>query len=181
MVGVINPNSTHTLSKQIESAKASKMQFAPAEAPPSEGESTSTPTPAAHPASHGGSHGLPTGAIVGIVVGGVTFLGVCAALLFFIGRHKSLKDAAKTKEEGSVTKPVGVGGGDPGPGHPGHMSMASYPPQSPHGLYPHPPQGGYPQSPQGQYAQDFGSPLPAYASPQMSHVGLHRPQTGYHQ
>jgi hypothetical protein len=64
---------------------------------------------------------------VGIVVGGVAILGVYAALFFFIGRHKSLKDVLKKNEEGSVTKPVGVGG-DAGSGPTGHLSMASYPP-----------------------------------------------------
>jgi hypothetical protein len=95
MVGVINPNSTYTLARQVESARSADFEVAPGGKIPSEGtaslnapESTGSTLPGQ---AHGstGRH-LSAGAIAGIVVGGSCFLLVCAALFFSVGR-KSMK------------------------------------------------------------------------------------------
>ncbi|KAF1833145.1 hypothetical protein BDW02DRAFT_395779 [Decorospora gaudefroyi] len=103
MVGVINPNSTQTLAKQVQAAASADFQVAPGEPIPGEASSTllSAPTSTASPPPSGGGgegHTLSTGAIVGIAVGGVAFLVICAALFFFVGRSKSLKEAVKRQD-----------------------------------------------------------------------------------
>jgi hypothetical protein len=118
MVGVINPNSTQTLAGQILAAKNAKSERAPGEQAPT-AETSATPTP------HVGSHGaLTTGMIIGIVIGIVALVGVCAALCFFIGRHKSMKEALKRSDAVAMTKPVGVGG-DMGQGSQKYQYMSS--------------------------------------------------------
>ena len=120
MVGVINPNDTQTLDKQIIAAKEATFQVKPGD--PIPGEATSSllgPTASSNPSSSGnGSHGhtLSGGAIAGIVVGGVAFLAICAALFFYVGRTKSLKEVIKHKE---VTSPNPNNGGFGGPQSPG--------------------------------------------------------------
>lgn len=159
MVGVINPNGTQTLERQIDAAKMATRQIAPGELPsseggfsssdsPSPGGSTSTPHPA--DGQHGHSHGLSTAAIVGISVGAGAFLVVCAALFFFVGRLKSHKELIRHHGQDSAAKPQGVGGVHREPDY--RQSTFS---QSP-------------QSPQGEYPPAFGSPLPAYAGPQIN-------------
>jgi hypothetical protein len=102
MVGVINPNSTQTLASQIEAAKNADFMVAPGDKIPSEASSTlhvpsATAQPPTAPASDH-HHTLSGGAIAGIVVGGVAFLVICAALFFFIGRTKSLKEILARKD-----------------------------------------------------------------------------------
>jgi len=101
MVGVINPNSTHTLARQVESAKNADFEVAPGGKIPSEGttslnapESTGSTLPGK---AHGstGRH-LSVGAIVGIVVSGFCFLLVCAAMFFFMGK-KLMKKIRRKK------------------------------------------------------------------------------------
>jgi hypothetical protein len=158
MVGVINPNDTQTLDKHIQAAREAKHQLAPGDAIPPEGGFTFTATlsPGAtsmpsHTAVPGGqTHGLSTAGVVGISVGGAAFLIVCAALFFFVGRSKTLKEMASYHGHSSSVKPMGVAGGQPEPDHRQPVFYQS--PQSPHAAYP----------------QAFGSPLPAYASPVMS-------------
>jgi len=150
MVGAINPNSTQTLEKQIEAARNAKFQVAPGEPMPNEGGASPTPDP--QPA---GPSKISKGVIIGIAVGIVAFIGMCAALSFFIGRSKSLKEVVRRQDEGAVMKPVGVGGG---------YTELGYQ----HSAFPQPP-----QTPQAGYPQDFGSPLPAYASPHMGLSGQH--------
>ncbi|KAH4291061.1 hypothetical protein HBH64_124120 [Parastagonospora nodorum] len=162
MVGVINPNETQTLDKQIQAANMTTHQLAPGESIPLEGGFTtsdspipggSTSTPRQADASHDHSHGLSTAAIVGISVGAGAFLVVCAALFFFVGRLKSLKELIRHHGQGSTAKPQGVGGVHPEPDY--RQSTFS---QSP-------------QSPQGEYPPAFGRPLPAYAGP---HINMKR-------
>jgi hypothetical protein len=149
MVGAINPNDTQTLQKQINSAEGSKFLVVPGEQMPLERGATATSSSSpAHPTeTHVHSHGLPTAAIVGIAVGVPAFLIMCAALFFFIGCSRALKEIVQHHDRGSMMKPVGVGGG-----------TAEI--DDRHSTFSHPP-----HSPQGRYPPDFGSPLPAYASP----------------
>lgn len=100
MVGAINANSTQTLASQIQAAKDADFQLAVGDPVPKEATSTILNGPTAsptHAASSGGTH-LSGGAIAGIVVGAVAFLVCCAALFFFVGRSKSLKEVIKRQD-----------------------------------------------------------------------------------
>ncbi|KAJ4344327.1 hypothetical protein N0V95_006159, partial [Ascochyta clinopodiicola] len=102
MVGAINPNSTQTLAAQIQAAKDADFQLAVGDPVPKEATSTILNGPTAsstgtHTPSSGGSH-LSGGAIAGIVVGAVAFLVCCAALFFYVGRSKSLKEVIKRQD-----------------------------------------------------------------------------------
>lgn len=151
MVGAINPNATQTLQGQIDVAKTAKFQVAPGQPMPKEGGAS--PTESATPNAQSG-HKISTTVVIGIAVGIVLFLALCAALFFFVGRSRSLKEVVKRHDDGATMKPVGVGGGYT------ELGMAPHHRQS---TFPQPP-----QTPQSPYAQDFGSPLPPYASPHMS-------------
>jgi hypothetical protein len=113
MVGVINPNFTQTLDKQIVAAKDAPFQVKPGDPIPAEGTTTvhTTPTtvhtypatvhtyptasPSAAPESH--NHSLSVGAIAGIAIGGVAFLVLCAAL-FYVGCTKGTKEVIKHRK-----------------------------------------------------------------------------------
>lgn len=99
MVGAINANSTQTLALQIEAAERADYQLEVGDPVPNEATSTILNAPTSTPthSSSGGSH-LSGGAIAGIVVGGVAFLVVCAALFFYVGRSKSLKEVLKRQD-----------------------------------------------------------------------------------
>ncbi|KAF2826406.1 hypothetical protein CC86DRAFT_394386 [Ophiobolus disseminans] len=159
MVGAINPNSTQTLEKQIEAAKNAKFQYAPGQPMPSEGGNTSPSDPSSP--QHDRPYKISTIVVIGVAVGIVAFIGMCAALFFFIGRSKSLKEVVRKQDDGAAMKPVGVGGGYTELGYQ-HFPQ---PPQTPHGGYP----------------QDFGTPLPAYSSPHMGNAGLNTPHHTYYQ
>jgi hypothetical protein len=143
MVGVINPNSTQTLAHQIESAKNADYDIAPGDKIPTEAttslsapsgtQPTSTPEPSEAP--HG--HKLSGGAIAGIVVGGVAFLAICAALFFFVGRTKSLKEVLERKDATvkGTPGPPGDFGNPASPGFPG--SPYSPVPNQDYGVPPH--------------------------------------------
>lgn len=148
MVGVINPNSTQTLDMQVAYAKSANYQLAPGETAPREGSAPSTPS-----SSPGSSEGkrVSTGLMIGIAVGVVAFLAMCAALFFFIGRSRSLKESVKKHDEGSMMKPIGVGGGGY---HDLNMQHQNTFPQSQ--------VTGGPYSPSPAQAE-FGTPLPAYS------------------
>lgn len=110
MVGAINPNSTQTLASQVHAAAVADFQVAPGETIPAEASSTlsSAPTSTGAPAESGGddgNHSLSTGAIAGIVVGGVAFLAICAALFFFVGRSKTLKETIKRQDAANNPEP----------------------------------------------------------------------------
>lgn len=156
MVGAINPNATQTLQGQIDSAKAATFEVEPGKSMPKEGGAS--PSESASPNSQSG-HKISTTVIIGIAVGIVLFLVLCGALFFFVGRSRSLKEVVKRHDDGATLKPVGVGGGYT------ELGMAPHHRQS---TFPQPP-----QTPQSPYAQDFGSPLPPYASPHMSHASPH--------
>jgi hypothetical protein len=77
--------------------------------------STSDPSSASTP-----SHGvhLGGGAIAGIVIGAVAFLVLAAALFFYVGRTKSLKEMMHRKDA-TVTRPQSDAGHWNGSQHPG--------------------------------------------------------------
>ncbi|KAF2710145.1 hypothetical protein K504DRAFT_342636, partial [Pleomassaria siparia CBS 279.74] len=112
MVGVINPNATVSLATQKNLAGKSSYMLQPGEdfppeSPPSSlpssaavspGISTSTPSPTSTAASSPSAtaapaapHGLSIPIIVGIAIAGVAALALAAALFFFIGRWRTLK------------------------------------------------------------------------------------------
>ena len=129
MVGVINPTVDKTLDKQKLSAKDSSYQLAPGDPTPGEGRSSSAgaaaPTSSGQSSNGGGSHHtLSGGAIAGIVVGAVAFLAICAALFFYVGRAKSLKEVIKHKDATATTPAPPA---DPY-GHPGHPQSPGFPP-----------------------------------------------------
>jgi len=184
MVGVINPNSTQTLASQVQAAAAADFQLAPGEPVPGEATSTlsNAPTstgapPPSNGESHGGGHSLSTGAIVGIVIGGVAFLAICAALFFFVGRSKSLKEVIKQRD--------GTNTHDPhmsqqyGRSDYGHGGLPSPGFQSPAPGYATPPPGHYPDygfnSPPGYGQHNVGEQYPSgwtSPGPQQGHMSM---------
>ncbi|KAH9878771.1 hypothetical protein IAQ61_002045 [Plenodomus lingam] len=156
MVGVINPNSTHTLAKQIEWAENADFQVAPGEPIPAEAgtsttfanapASSSSPSSAEAPTDSSSSHKLSGGVIAGIVVGVVAFIVVCAALFYFVGRSKSLKENLKRKDANAPSNNADAHlsmsqYGSGGLGSPGHHPATGYP--SPPGPYGSPGQNEY--------------------------------------
>lgn len=103
-------------------------------------------------------HKISTPVIIGVAVGIVVFLGLCAALFFFIGRNKSLREVVNRRDDGAMMTPVGLEAYTE-LGYIGQQRESTFAPQTPQ-----PPQGGYPH--------DFGSPLPPYASPRMGVSGV---------
>ncbi|KAI4631313.1 hypothetical protein J4E83_002844 [Alternaria metachromatica] len=184
MVGVINPNSTQTLASQVQAAAAADFQLEPGEPVPGEASSTlsNTPTstgapPPSNGGGHGGGHSLSTGAIVGIVIGGVAFLAICAALFFFVGRSKSLKEVIKQRD--------GTNTHDPhmsqqyGRSDYGHGGLPSPGFQSPAPGYATPPPGHYPDygfnSPPGYGQHNVGEQYPSgwtSPGPQQGHMSM---------
>lgn len=82
--------------------------------------STSSSTAAAAGGSSHGSSGLSSGAIAGIVVGAVAVIATLAALFFFVGRNKSLKE--KMERQSTAMSP--------------HMAGSPAMFQSPAGMFP---------------------------------------------
>ncbi|KAL2154878.1 hypothetical protein VTH82DRAFT_3554 [Thermothelomyces myriococcoides] len=122
MIGVINPNETHTLAKQLEYAENMTYQLMPGEPFPSE-----TPVPTPTPGrprdpnddddddDDDGGSGLSAGAIAGIAIGGAAVLILGAALLYLCGRRGGFEKAYRK----SILAPATVaaatrndGGGD---------------------------------------------------------------------
>jgi len=92
---------------------------------------TSEPSPSSSPSSSHGVH-LGGGAIAGIVVGAVAFLVLAAALFFYVGRTKSLKEMMHRKDA-TVTRPVSDAehwNGSQHPGSPGFAPSAFSPAHS---------------------------------------------------
>lgn len=110
MVGVINPNSTQTLDMQMKAAEKATIMVVPGDPVPKEGSTTSllpgatnSPTSSPTPSDH---HTLSRNATIGIAVGGVIFVAICAALFYFVGRAKSLKESMN-RRDATVSKPSG--------------------------------------------------------------------------
>jgi hypothetical protein len=109
MIGVINPNSTQTLEAQSKAAGESSFQLKPGDPIPKEASHSmpNSPTGLVAPPSSDSNHhgGISGGAIAGIVVGAVAFLVMCAALFFYVGRAKSLKEMVKHKDKEAAAAP----------------------------------------------------------------------------
>lgn len=144
MIGVINPNETQTFAAQEQAAKDSTFMVKPGDPIPKEGSAslsatgaaaTATTTTSATSAPHG-VH-LSGGAIAGIVVGAVAFLVLAAALFFYVGRTKSLKEMMHRKDA-TITRTEPSEAGWNGSQHPGSPGFPPQPPFSPahsdHGL-----------------------------------------------
>lgn len=172
MVGAINPNSTQTLASQVQAAAQADFQIAPGEPVPAEASSTLStyhePTGSPKPNEYDEYHSSPSlsgGAIAGIVVGSVAFLVVCAALFFFVGRSKSLKDLLKRQNapnngDGQMSQPYGGGM----PYGDGGLASPGFQPSRPGNATPPPP----PPPPAGHHAEyGFGSP-PQYGQHSVS-------------
>jgi hypothetical protein len=141
-------NSSTSLTKHKEQAKKSNFMLQPGESFPLEASpsavpssTTSTNKPSStsdsstHSTSAAASHGHPLsgGAIAGIVVAGVCVCAVVAALFFFVGRSRTLKQQLKRDSTLSASRPpVLTPGGDmyqTGGGaynNPHHHSMGGY-------------------------------------------------------
>lgn len=175
MVGVINPNSTQTLAAQVQAAAQADFQIAPGQPIPAEASSTlsspATSTPTSTSASHGGGgggggHTLSTGAIVGIAVGGAAFIALCAALFFFVGRSKTLKEtltrhnATNNPHDPHMSQHYNTNYGDGGLASPGFQQAPGH-----HADYgfgsPPPPQYGQ-HSVGEQYPSGWTSPGPQH-------------------
>jgi hypothetical protein len=126
MVGAINPNSTQTLQGQIQAANHADFQLVLGEAVPNEATSTLRNGPTGAPSNENSSGGgggmhLSSGAIAGIVVGAVAFLVICAALFFFVGRSKSLKEVIKRQDASARASGSHMGAASPGYAEAGHL------------------------------------------------------------
>lgn len=141
MVGAINPNSTQTLDGQVEAAKAADFQLVLGETVPNEATSTLRNGPTGAPAKDSGSSDggggvhLSSGAIAGIVVGAVAFLVICAALFFFVGRSKSLKEVIKRQDANTHASGAHMGPASPGMPYsptPGYAEAGHLPPYAQH-------------------------------------------------
>lgn len=138
MIGVINPNETQTFAAQEQAAKDSTFMVKPGDPIPKEGSAslsatgaaaTATATNSSAPTSHGGVH-LGGGAIAGIVIGAVAFLVLAAALFFYVGRTKSLKEMMH-RRDATITRTEPSEAGWNGSQHPGTPGFSPQPPFSP--------------------------------------------------
>ncbi|RMZ67089.1 extracellular serine-rich [Pyrenophora seminiperda CCB06] len=183
MVGVINPNSTQTLAAQVQAAAKADFQIAPGQPIPAEASSilsnpsTSTPTSTSAPhsgGSGGGSHTLSTGAIAGIAVGGAAFIILCAALFFFVGRSKTLKETIRrqdatnnTTQNPHMSQQHGSNYGDGGLASPGFRPGYATPPPGHHADY------GFGSPPPPQYGQHSMNTQPVVAELNSPPMGQH--------
>ncbi|KAI8943815.1 hypothetical protein NX059_001788 [Plenodomus lindquistii] len=188
MVGVINPNDTQTLKMQQNAARDADFQVEPGQPIPAEAGTSTTfvnvptaaPTPSTPPSSNNSSHKLSGGVIAGIVVGAVAFLVVCAALFYFVGRSKSLKENLKrndppanpaTPDPHASMSQYGAGGlGSPGHPSTGYPSPGPYgsPGQSEYG-FASPPMYGQHGAGE-QYPSGWGTPPPGQQ--QQAHMSM---------
>jgi hypothetical protein len=121
MIGVINPNSTQTLARQMEYAGNATYQLMPGEPFPSE-TPVPTPVPGGGPPADGGDGGdgdsggsggggLSAGAIAGISIGAAAVLILGAALVYLCGRRGGFDKAYRKSAPPAAAV---VGGGAPG-------------------------------------------------------------------
>ncbi|GAB1310366.1 Extracellular serine-rich protein [Madurella fahalii] len=140
MIGVINPNSTHTFQAQLDAAREAPYQLAPGEPFPSE---TASPRPSDSDGQQqqGGEGGngddggpvLGAGAIAGIAIGGAAVIILAAVIIYLCGRRGGFDKAYRKSAQGPL---VGAGGALP-PGileanyganakSPGQASMSTF-------------------------------------------------------
>ncbi|KAH6853698.1 extracellular serine-rich protein [Chaetomium sp. MPI-CAGE-AT-0009] len=124
MIGVVNPNSTQTLARQLEYANDATYQLMPGEPFPSE-TPVPTPIPGGPPPGSGsgdsGGSKLSGGAIAGIAIGGAAVLILGAALVYLCGRRGGFDKAYRK----SALPAAGAAGGAATPASPG-MVEANY-------------------------------------------------------
>ncbi|TEY85154.1 hypothetical protein BOTCAL_0016g00050 [Botryotinia calthae] len=144
MIGVVNANSTQTLTSQLEYAKNSSLQFSPGENFPVEG--TSSPSSTAHPTSTSSSGESPNattspstiivtgssssssssklspGAIAGIALGASSLVLLASALLYLCGRQRTIKEIIHHNSR----SPNMTSHAHPNPRHPGNSNPQSY-------------------------------------------------------
>ncbi|KAF9633990.1 hypothetical protein BFW01_g4885 [Lasiodiplodia theobromae] len=120
MVGVINPNKSTSLEVQKQKAGDSSFSLSPGEKFPDEAASSSVLSGAASAtasskstaaAAGGHSSSLSGGAIAGIVIGAFAVIAIMAALFFYVGRTKSLKE--KVKRQSISMSPHAAAGSPP--------------------------------------------------------------------
>lgn len=175
MVGAINANSTQTLASQIQAAQNADFQLAVGDPVPNEATSTilNGPTSSSAPSSSSGGSHLSGGAIAGIVIGAVAFLVICAALFFYVGRSKSLKEVIKRQDANANVNRTSVPGPDMGyMPHEGQLPRygSPTPPYGQHNVGEQYPSGwqGSPQMHQGHLSmqsQTSGMSQEQYVSP----------------
>jgi hypothetical protein len=141
-------NATTPLQTQIDLAKNSTYMLQPGDRFPSEGSQSSevytstsptatsttgssTASSTATSSSSGGGSTFPKGAIAGISVGVVAIIGLAAALCFFVGRARTLKETVNRQSIMPSMASFGAGA-------PGHLSPAGPSPPPP----PPPPPSG---------------------------------------
>ncbi|XMA16799.1 hypothetical protein WAI453_009590 [Rhynchosporium graminicola] len=143
MVGVINPNSTHTFETQYAFAHNSTLAFSPGESflaeedvptkSASSSSSTSTTSastaaatiaPTSSPASPNSHQTLSAGAIAGIAIGGAVVLLIFGALVYLCGRQRTMGEIFRHNQHPPPPSYVS---------NPGRMSVAPSPGyKSPH-------------------------------------------------
>lgn len=137
MIGVVNPNSTHTLAIQELYAHNATIAFSPGEGFPPEIKSPAAPSPTSSSsaattstpaASASSSHpALSPGAIAGISIGGAAVLLLGGALVYLCGRQRTIGEFLHRDHRSSLPPPSYI----PGPGHASMASSAAYT-KSPH-------------------------------------------------
>ncbi|KAJ5663231.1 hypothetical protein N7507_003962 [Penicillium longicatenatum] len=86
MVGVINPNSSHTWETQYKRALTYPYMLLPGQSMPA--ESSDSGSSFSSSSSDSTEHGLSTGAIAGIAVACIAFVGILIALFWTLGRNR---------------------------------------------------------------------------------------------
>ncbi|KAL9114540.1 MAG: hypothetical protein Q9227_001621 [Pyrenula ochraceoflavens] len=159
MVGVVNPNATHTLAVQKQLARNSSFMLQPGEPWPSESTpdpfstsagsvptstSSSWPSSSSSSSSSGGHSGLSGGAIAGIAIGAAAVALIAASLLYLCGRQ-SVRD--RFHHRGPFDNRQSYGSQPPMMAHPQHMSGMTYSSRGDHDQFGQPSPGlpGYMQ------------------------------------
>ncbi|KFY66285.1 hypothetical protein V496_02121 [Pseudogymnoascus sp. VKM F-4515 (FW-2607)] len=101
MIGVINPNTTHTLDVQLAYAENSTFMFSPGEGYPSETTSV-TEIPTSSPSPSSDSAHLSSGAIAGIVLGSITIIAFTCIFCLVYRRRRKLANQTESVAQGSL-------------------------------------------------------------------------------
>ncbi|KAF2099142.1 hypothetical protein NA57DRAFT_76374 [Rhizodiscina lignyota] len=125
MVGVINPNASTSIDKQMSAAVEAQYQLSPGDnfpsesaptAPSSGGSSNSNPSSGSSN-NNGGSHkssGLSGGAIAGIVIGCIAGVAILGAAIFFYARSRTYGKIFSASQKGGSEAPGGSEAGGVG-------------------------------------------------------------------
>ncbi|KAK4111909.1 hypothetical protein N656DRAFT_769067 [Canariomyces notabilis] len=156
MIGVINPNSTHTFEAQLEAARNAPYQLAPGEPFPTE---TASPRPTQSSSGYGsqsdpyssgnesdgnsnsnsgdggssggggggdGGSALSAGAIAGIAIGGAAVLILAGAIIYLCGRRGGLEKGFRKSMAVAAAPGVLEANYGGGPKSPGQASMSTF-------------------------------------------------------